>query len=133
MRYTPKEQEAIRTWIVEQITLVADNDSAIQPRLSDAAARGVLEGMGTPAPGRAEYEMMLHGAGDVERYEYARAAGSYVVSELTDIIEEHGAGDGFVVSLLGELLNLGDSTQAEMLGEHYLPESVGDIPWDGVE
>jgi hypothetical protein len=122
--------QAIRAWNVEKISLVCDSDEMVSTRLNIAAETAILEGMnpsGSGTPGRDEYEDMLRDG--ARREEYARVVGVYVTEELRDILTDKVDASSFVGLLLFDLLDLGDSSQMDMLGEHYLPESADNIEW----
>jgi hypothetical protein len=118
---------AIRRWTVQRITLIVDNTEDIFSRVNTAAAEAVREGVGYPSPTRADYEYMLR-TGD-RRDEYTSVVGTYVCEALEDWLTELGLDTDPRVLLLRDLLSLEDSVQAEMLGNHYLPERADDIDW----
>lgn len=115
-------------WVVQCLTLVADNDAELHGLLSQAAAEAVREGMGTGV-GRDEYDAMLRGRGAAgyERRDYAAVVGVYVKDVFADWVERLArAGYETHSTLLGDVLDLGDRAVQELLGEHYMPESTDD-------
>jgi hypothetical protein len=132
---TYEQRQAVREYIVSAVTLICDNENGVQQRLAAAAATGVREGMGTgDRDGAEDYAAMLAGLDSgYERADYASVAGTYVVDELQEIIDEHTTPGSFSWSLLTDLLDLSDPAQAEMFGDHYLPESLADAGFDVVE
>jgi len=127
-----EERQTVRAWTVKRVTLVIDTSFERElDRLNGAARTAVRDNMGT-GMGRDAYEAMLSGRGQTSREEYARVAGSAVVDELREIIgeltEEHA--EALLSLLLIDLLDLGDSAQADLFGDHYLPESADEIEWE---
>lgn len=121
-----------RQWIVDAITDVFGQTENLHNPLLTAAQEAVLYDMGTPAPGRDEYEAMLR-SGE-RRDEYVQAVGYGVRDQVREMVgaalDEREIGEGDMLRLLLiTLLDLEDSTQAFMLGQQYLPDRAEDIEW----
>lgn len=117
------DQDVIRQHIVRAVTLILDNEFRVQPRLYGAACEAVMNDMGTGV-GLEDYVAMWNGRpshSGYERWEYARVAGNAVCDLIEEIIiEEHE--DSLIKRLLIDVLDLHDSSQREMFGDHYLPD-----------
>lgn len=119
------QRRAIRAWTVNRVSVILDNnDSCVRYRLQGAARDGVLHGMGT-GYGRDDYEKAVRRG---EADEYARVVGIYVVDELQEWLGEQEMPE-IIRTLLMDLLDLGDSAQRDLIGEHYLPD-IDDVEWD---
>lgn len=123
-------RQAIRRYAVDRMTLVFDNDAAISYRLNNAARHAVHEGMGTGVDARQYAEFLDNRNGVPDRSEWASVVGVWVCDEIDTIIEEWGErwpGSDALFMLLKDLLDTSDSTQREMIGNHYLPECIEDV------
>lgn len=130
-----QHSDAIHQSTANSITLIIDNSEAMCVAADEVARTAVRDDMGTGV-GRDEYEAMLRGRGHsgTERYEYARVVGIAVRDWLQETIagalDDANIGEGhFLRLLLIDLLDLGSSSLAELIGDHYLPESADDIDW----
>lgn len=121
MAYTNDEATVIRKWIVEQVSLIIDNDERALGEVTEAACRAVLEFEGSDW-----YEYSYHHQGGPGKDRYADAVGSAV----TDVISEWiPADDALLTLMLREVLDLNDSAQAYLFGLHYLPEPADMKEW----
>lgn len=130
------QQEDVRNYIVEAVTPILDNERVIYGLLTEAAATAVRDDMGTGV-GREDYERMLAGRGGngTDRHDYARVVGIAVrdalAEHLKDLADELPEGKAnLLYRLLVDVLDLYDSRQRDLLGEHYLPERIDDIDWN---
>lgn len=130
-----EEARGARAHIVSAIILIADNERRLRETFKAIAEQSILNDMGTGV-GRDEYEQMLRGraAFGYERQDYARVVGCAVRDQLVEELDNWAdAGnvenDNWVWLLLSQVLDLHDSTQAGMLGDHYLPENADEISW----
>jgi hypothetical protein len=120
---------AIRKWIVEQVSLIIDNDSHAHGQVTEAALRAVTD-MDSPEAevgGSLRDQYAYHcqrGANGAARDRYVHAVGSAVAETIDGWIDD--AGDSLIARLLREVLDLTDSVQIDMFGQHYLPE-VDDV------
>lgn len=122
------EAAAVRRFIADALTLIADNDEALLSEINTAVRDAVVEGMGhgDNSP-REAYAEMLAGRGSFERREYADVAGLAIRDVIWDALPDSETFGGL---LLRDLLDYGDRQQWELIGDHYLPESVDDLPED---
>ncbi len=131
MESSYNEREAIRAYVVQAVTLILDNERSVHGRLTTVACDAVRDDMGHPSPGRDAFEQALRGG---DREGYVRAVGRAVCTELEEIMEELRTpdtnGDDLLYRLLIDLIDLSDSRQADLFGEHYLPEDADDIEWE---
>lgn len=115
-------------WVADRIGLVlSGNDSRLYWRLHGAACDGVTQGLGSPAPDRDTYELMLGGRGQLDRAEVADAVGRYVCDEIRDAIAEASLPEPWG-TLLIDLLDLDDSVQRHMIGDQWMPDA-DDVEW----
>jgi hypothetical protein len=130
--------QAVREYIVEHVALVLDSEDRWRNRLVNAATQAVADF----APGESNanqrefFTAALAGRGafGYQRSDYANSAGQDVVDVLAEMIDDDDdAADGLCFRLLREVLDLGDSAQRDMFGDHYLPGSVDEVPWAEVD
>ena len=114
--------DAVREDVVRTVTLVMDNDQGYSELLR-AAARAAIHGYDGEC-GAADY------AGDPRGYFWTARAGEGVVSALHDWLDEvrslapRGASSlSMALTILGDLLDLGDSEIGAKLGAHFAPDS----------
>lgn len=117
------QRQAIRAWVVDRAFLIFDNnDRELRETLTVAAIDGILNGMGTGYT-REHYS--------ADPSEARRVVGIYVTDALSEWLADQEMPD-IIRTVLGDLLDLGDSAQRDMIGEHYLP-NADDVPWDEEE
>lgn len=93
---TPAEAEAVRRWTVEKLALHIDNHEPWYWPVVDAALRA--------------------------QPRTTAAVGLAVADEIRELVDAATTGRGNL--LLRDLLDLGDSQQALLLGEHYIDVEV---------
>lgn len=122
------EADAIRRFVTDKLTLIVDNDADLSFAVIAAAQTAVLEdaGHGDNDP-REMYADMLAGRGRTSREDYADVVGLAVREVIWGELPDD---ETFVGLLLRDLLDYGDREQWAMIGRHYLPESVDDLPQD---
>lgn len=126
------EEDGARKHVVRVVTLILDNEERWYTKLRSVAAESVAGFAPGDVNAREQFEDALAGRG-AEGYrldDYAHNAGGDVVDVLRDILNEITGGGGIAHTLMEDLLDLGDSRQADMFGHHYLPEDADDVPWN---
>lgn len=113
-----REARVVRAWIVDRLTHFTDNHDQRYEEVRRAARHAVLEDTGT-GDSRAQFLEALR-TGDL--LPYADAIGARV----SDLIHEwvaHDITDEGTRTLVLDVLDLTDSQQRALLGEHYMPEA----------
>lgn len=123
--------DAVREHVIKAMTLILDNDADAYFQLTNTA-KATVTAHGT----RQEFANALAGKEsdnwDHSRNGYALAVGQAMRDELQEMLEQENTNreDTLTWLILIQVLDLADNTQAAMLGENYLPESVDDVEWD---
>lgn len=122
-------EDAVREFVVSRLTLVADNVTPLQRRLTSVAVSAV-EGEVSHAWDRYEYLEALAGRREDGLRVLREAVGSDIADALSEWLEEcresADESTGAMLAILSELLDLGDRQQWVLLGHHYMPE-VDDV------
>jgi hypothetical protein len=109
--------EFIRAWIVDQATVVIDNTEWQYVKVKHAALNAVMGDVGAgPEP-----DLFLEALRTGETGAYADAIGARV-SDLIRSWVTSGL-DEAVAELALSVLDLNDTRQHRLLGEHYMPEA----------
>ncbi len=128
-------EASARTWIVATLTLHIDNDWALYQMVTGSAVEAVRDyAPGESDGGRSAFQMALadRGAPGYTREDYANAVGEAVADAIGEWLDSMVTASS-ATALLTDVLDLNDSTQAAMLGDYYLPESVEDAFGDDDE
>lgn len=113
---------AVRAWIVDRVTLSIDNDEVAQEQALDYACRSAIQDMGAPGPTLYDYREMHAGRGDWDRRDLADAIGSRISDLIGEWIEPLKEENSFLGAMIEDVLDLTDSRQNRLFGEHYMPD-----------
>lgn len=132
------ERTAIRRWTANAITVILQNDERWHPHLTMAACDAVTSFAPgeTPSDAKSYFNDALRGRG-ASGYtldDYALAVGRAVCEAIGDLLDEYEVElprgtDDIPLLMLRDLLDLGDSAQAQLFGEDWMPEA-DDVEWD---
>jgi len=131
MSYVNGEPTA-RQWIVDVVTRTIDTSYEAQlAEIHEQARTAIVEGSGSGLT----FDDYARARRSGDLGDYARAVGIYVVDVIREWVTfqidepRQNTPQEFLMVLLQELLDLGDSQQATMFGEHYLPEPEDLLEW----
>lgn len=121
---TADATDAIRSYVIDHLTLILDNDNDLYNAVTAAAEQAITQDMGAPAPGPEEYARDYAGrsGGMFPREEYARAVGSRVADVVLARVEAELPSQTSPVHLFAKaMLDIGDRAMWDRIGDYYLP------------